>query len=84
MADPMRKDVSVVRKRIDVVNKELRPLGTNVQKKEKEYKDALDAFNEKNKEKVQLINKLVELVGESERLRMKKLEELSKSIESMR
>lgn len=33
MADPMRKDVSVVRKRIDVVNKELRPLGTNVQKK---------------------------------------------------
>lgn len=84
LADPMRKDVSMVRKRIDVVNKELKPLGTNVQKKEKEYKDALDAFNEKNKEKVQLINKLVELVGESERLRMKKLEELSKSVESMR
>ncbi|KNA15136.1 hypothetical protein SOVF_100960 [Spinacia oleracea] len=83
LADPMRKDVSVVRKRIDVVNKELRPLGTNVQKKEKEYRDALDAFNEKNKEKVQLINKLVELVGESERLRMKKLEELSKSVESL-
>ncbi|XP_021716868.1 uncharacterized protein LOC110684729 [Chenopodium quinoa] len=83
LADPMRKDVSVVRKRIDVVNKELKPLGTNVQKKEKEYKDALDAFNEKNKEKVQLINKLVELVGESERLRMKKLEELSKSVDSM-
>ncbi|KAL2933643.1 RAB6-interacting golgin [Bienertia sinuspersici] len=83
LADPMRKEVSLVRKRIDVVNKELKPLGTTVQKKEKEYKEALDAFNDKNKEKVQLINKLVELVGESERLRMKKLEELSKSIESM-
>ncbi|XP_057534326.1 uncharacterized protein LOC130812759 isoform X1 [Amaranthus tricolor] len=87
LADPMRKEVSLVRKRIDTVNKELKPLGTTVQKKEKEYKEALDAFNDKNKEKVQLINKLVELdqlVGESERLRMKKLEELSKSIESMR
>ncbi|KAL9236067.1 hypothetical protein vseg_010774 [Gypsophila vaccaria] len=84
LADPMRKDVAQVRKRIDVINKELKPLGTTVQKKEREYKEALDAFNEKNKEKVQLINKLVELVGESERLRMKKLDELSKSIESLR
>jgi len=84
LADPMRKDVAQVRKRIDVINKELKPLGSTVQKKEKEYKEALDVFNEKNKEKVQLINKLVELVGESERLRMKKLDELSKSIESLR
>ncbi|GAB2300690.1 hypothetical protein Dimus_034728 [Dionaea muscipula] len=84
LGDPMRKEVAQVRKRVDAVNKELKPLGITVQKKEREYKEALDAFNEKNKEKVQLINRLVELVGESERLRMKKLEELSKSIESMR
>jgi len=81
--------------------------------KEKEYKEALEAFNEKNKEKNQLIDKLMEvkflffftlsiqcshnpyefitpltlmceqLVAESERLRMKKLEELSKTIDSL-
>ena len=33
LADPMRKEVSLVRKRIDTVNKELKPLGTTVQKK---------------------------------------------------
>ncbi|XP_010509472.1 PREDICTED: uncharacterized protein LOC104785883 isoform X1 [Camelina sativa] len=85
MADPMRKEVSVVRKKIDSVNKELKPLGSTVQKKEREYKEALDTFNEKNREKVQLITKLMEmeqLVGESEKLRMIKLEELSKSIET--
>ncbi|KAI5584749.1 hypothetical protein POPTR_006G115400v4 [Populus trichocarpa] len=86
LADPMRKEVAVVRKKIDTVNKELKPLGHTVQKKEKEYKDALEAFNDKNKEKVQLITKLMEfeqLVSESERLRLKKLEELSKNIDSM-
>jgi len=95
-------------------------------KQEREYKEALDTFNEKNREKVQLITKLMEvsfefsvliftellgqqqnrvlfehsltgvglffskflpgemgqLVGESEKLRLKKLEELSKSIET--
>ncbi|XVF76257.1 hypothetical protein PTKIN_Ptkin13bG0251600 [Pterospermum kingtungense] len=83
LADPMRKDVSLVRKKIDAVNKELKPLGSTCQKKEREYKEALEAFNEKNKEKVQLITRLMELVGESERLRMKKLEELSKNIDSI-
>ncbi|XP_004494148.1 uncharacterized protein [Cicer arietinum] len=83
LADPMRKDVSIVRKKIDSINKELKPLGHTCQKKEKEYKDALEAFNEKNREKVQLITKLMELVSESEKLRMKKLEELSKNIDSM-
>ncbi|XP_022744619.1 uncharacterized protein LOC111295411 isoform X2 [Durio zibethinus] len=83
LADPMRKEVALVRKKIDVVNKELKPLGHTCQKKEREYKEALDAFNEKNKEKVQLITKLMELVSESERLRMKKLEELSKNIDSI-
>ncbi|XP_028782352.1 ankyrin repeat domain-containing protein 30A [Neltuma alba] len=83
LSDPMRKEVALVRKRIDSVNKELKPLGHTCQKKEKEYKEALEAFNEKNREKVQLITRLMELVGESERTRMKKLEELSKNIESM-
>nr|AFK44042.1 unknown [Lotus japonicus] len=84
LADPMRKEVTIVRKRIDSVNKELKPLGHTCQKKEKEYKDALEAFNEKNREKVQLITRLMELVSESERLRMKKLEELSKNIDSLK
>jgi len=84
LADPMKKEVAIVRKKIDSVNKELKPLGQTCQKKEKEYKEALDAFNEKNKEKVLLINRLMELVSESEKLRMKKLEELSKSVELMR
>ncbi|XP_052174499.1 uncharacterized protein LOC127789604 [Diospyros lotus] len=84
LTDPMRKEVSVVRKKIDSVNKELKPLGQTCQKKEREYKEALEAFNEKNKEKVQLITRLMELVGESERMRLKKLEELSKSIEMVR
>ncbi|KAG5556621.1 hypothetical protein RHGRI_007028 [Rhododendron griersonianum] len=87
LADPMKKEVSLVRKKIDSINKELKPLGQTCQKKEKEYKDALEAFNDKNKEKVQLISRLMEvdqLVSESERLRMKKLEELSKCIETFR
>ncbi|OIV92192.1 hypothetical protein TanjilG_30900 [Lupinus angustifolius] len=83
LADPMRKEVAVVRKKIDSVHKELKPLSHTCQKKEKEYKDALEAFNEKNREKVQLITRLMELVSESERLRMKKLEEISKNIDSM-
>ncbi|KAL8125622.1 uncharacterized protein LOC141720520 isoform X1 [Apium graveolens] len=87
LADPMKKEVGVVRKKIDLVNKELKPLGQACQKKEKEYKDALEAYNEKNKEKVQLVGRLMEvsnLVNESETLRIKKLDELSKSIESQR
>ncbi|KAG2682914.1 hypothetical protein I3843_10G006700 [Carya illinoinensis] len=83
LGDPTRKEVSSVRKKIDAVNKELKPLGHSCQKKEKEYKDALEAYNEKNREKVQLITRLMELVSESEKLRMKKLEELSKNIDSL-
>lgn len=33
LADPMRKEVSAVRKKIDSVNKELKPLGQTCQKK---------------------------------------------------
>ncbi|XP_040991506.1 uncharacterized protein LOC121238617 [Juglans microcarpa x Juglans regia] len=82
LADPMRKEVATVRKKIDMANRDLKPLGQSCQKKEKEYKEVLEAFNEKNKEKTQLIATLMELLTESERLRMKKLEELSKHIES--
>jgi len=35
LADPMRKEVALVRKRIDSVNKELKPLGHTCQKKVK-------------------------------------------------
>ncbi|CAM8878923.1 unnamed protein product [Rhodiola kirilowii] len=83
LTDPMRKDVTIVRKRIDLVNKELKPLGLSCIKKEREYKEALEAYNAKNTEKAQLVAKLKELVGESEKLRMKKLEELSRTIESL-
>ncbi|KAE9593149.1 putative RAB6-interacting golgin [Lupinus albus] len=83
LTDPLRKEVGIVRKKIDSVNKELKPLGQTCQRKEREYKEALDAFNEKNKEKAQLVTKLMELVTESEMLRMKKLEELSKNIDTL-
>ncbi|KAK9903139.1 hypothetical protein M0R45_001199 [Rubus argutus] len=81
MADPMRKELATVRKKIDMANRELKPLGLSCQKKEKEYKEALESFNEKNKEKAQLVTTMMELLTESERLRMQKLEELSKNIE---
>ncbi|GMY23349.1 isoform 4 of rab6-interacting golgin [Fagus crenata] len=83
LTDPMRKEVAIVRKKIDMANRDLKPLGQSCQKKEKEYKEALEAFQEKNKEKSQLITTLMELLTESEKLRMKKLEELSKNIESI-
>ncbi|KAJ4832172.1 hypothetical protein Tsubulata_008987 [Turnera subulata] len=84
LTDPMRKEVAMVRKRIDTVNRELKPLGQTCQKKEREYKEVLEAFNEKNKEKAQLVSRLMELVSESEKLRMKKLEELNKNFEAIK
>ncbi|KAF8693292.1 hypothetical protein HU200_038676 [Digitaria exilis] len=83
MADPTRREVDAIRKRIDKVNKQLKPLGKTCLRKEKEYKMCLDAYNEKTNEKATLVNRLMELVSESERLRMKKLEELNKTIESL-
>ncbi|KAK4755210.1 hypothetical protein SAY87_008967 [Trapa incisa] len=83
LSDPMGKEVTAVRKKIDAISKDLKFLGQICQKKEREYKEALDAFNEKNKEKAGLANRLTELTAESEKLRMKKLEELSKSMESL-
>ncbi|CAL9115335.1 uncharacterized protein LOC135633052 [Musa acuminata AAA Group] len=84
MVDPTRNEAAALRKKIDAVNRALKPLGQSCLRKEKEYKEALEAFNEKNKEKSQLVAKLMELVSESERLRMRKLEELNKSIDFFR
>lgn len=39
LADPMRKEVSQVRKKIDSINKELKPLGHTCQKKVNQLKD---------------------------------------------
>ncbi|KAL6977148.1 hypothetical protein U1Q18_025942, partial [Sarracenia purpurea var. burkii] len=58
--DPLRKDVAIVRKRIDMANRELKSLGQSCQRKEKEYKEALEAFNEKSTEKAQLTSTLME------------------------
>ncbi|KAJ0905643.1 putative RAB6-interacting golgin [Helianthus annuus] len=79
LEDPRWKEGTIVRKKVDLVNKELKSLGQNCQKKEKEYREAVDAFNEKNKEKAQLIARLMELVNESEMVRMKKIEELNEN-----
>lgn len=84
LTDPMKKEVAAVRKRIDLVNRELKSLGQACQKKEKEYKEVLDAFQEKSKQKTQLTTTLMELVNESEKLRMRKLEELGKFVSAAR
>ncbi|XP_047983266.1 reticulocyte-binding protein homolog 2a-like [Salvia hispanica] len=82
LTDPMRKEVGAVRKKIDLANRDLKSLAQICHKKEKEYKEAMEAFKEKNNEKAQLTNTLVELVSQSEKIRMRKLEELSKIVSS--
>ncbi|KAK6144673.1 hypothetical protein DH2020_021493 [Rehmannia glutinosa] len=82
LTDPMRKEVAIVRKKIDLANRDLKSLGNICQKKEKEYKEAMEVFQEKNNEKSQLTTTLVELVNQSEKLRMRKLEEVSKIVNS--
>lgn len=61
LQDPLSKEVAFVRKMIDTVNRELKSLGLTCQKKEKEYKEVLESFNEKNQEKGQLVAKLMEV-----------------------
>ncbi|KAL1542321.1 reticulocyte-binding protein 2 a-like [Salvia divinorum] len=82
LTDPMRKEVGAVRKKIDLANRDLKSLAQICHKKEKEYKEAMESFQEKNNEKAQLTNTLVELVSQSEKIRMRKLEELSKIVSS--
>ncbi|CAN6697546.1 unnamed protein product [Malus baccata var. baccata] len=92
IGDPMRKELANVRKKIDMANRELKPLGLSCQKKKNEHhlicqqtgkiiQRSPGSFNEKNKEKAQLVTTLMELLTESEKLRMQKLEKLSKNIE---
>ncbi|KAF8667344.1 hypothetical protein HU200_053019 [Digitaria exilis] len=86
MADPTRKEVESIRKRIDTVNRQLKPLGKTCVKKVSPHRhiyEVLEAYNEKSKEKALLVNRLIELVSESERMRMKKLEELNKTVDSL-
>ncbi|KAF3782055.1 hypothetical protein EJ110_NYTH35195 [Nymphaea thermarum] len=61
LTDPARREVSSIRKKIDIVSRELKPLAQACVKKEKEYKDALEAYNEKNREKSHLLTKLMEV-----------------------
>ncbi|KAG7569372.1 RAB6-interacting golgin [Arabidopsis thaliana x Arabidopsis arenosa] len=84
MGDPMRKEVGMVRKKIEMANREIKSLSQSCQKKEKEYKEIQEAFDEKNKEKAHLVSILMELLAESERVRVKKLEEINKTVGSLR
>nr|GEX21394.1 hypothetical protein [Tanacetum cinerariifolium] len=81
LTDPVRKELATVRKKVDAVNRELRSLGISCQKKEKEYKEASEALHQKNEERNQLTVALTELVKESDKARMKKLEELNKILD---
>ncbi|KAL0358578.1 UNVERIFIED_CONTAM: hypothetical protein Sangu_0707200 [Sesamum angustifolium] len=47
LSDPMRKEVAAVRKRIDLANRDLKSLAQICHKKEKEYKEAMEAFQER-------------------------------------
>ncbi|XP_047982454.1 uncharacterized protein LOC125223374 [Salvia hispanica] len=80
VTDPMRKELASICKRVEIVNRDVKSLGVTCQKKEKEYKESVEAFNEKTTEKGQLLAKLAELMTESEKLRSTKLEELCKNI----
>ncbi|CAN1294324.1 hypothetical protein LINPERPRIM_LOCUS22412 [Linum perenne] len=86
------KEEEIERKKIEVRGKVHAQIGRAEEatkrlaeiRQEREYREAHEAFNEKNKEKTQLLSQLMEMVGESERLRMKKLDELTKHIQTLR
>ncbi|EPS70589.1 hypothetical protein M569_04170, partial [Genlisea aurea] len=80
--DPTRKELSLVRKRLDVAAKELKTLSQICHKKEKEYREAMEAYQERSKEKAQLTAALVELMNQSEKYRMRKLEDFTKLLTS--
>eukprot|EP00249_Psilotum_nudum_P013806 c24523_g2_i1 orf=387-1025(+) len=80
---PTKKKVLDIKKKIDSLDKELTPLTQLRQRKEKELKFAEEAYNQKSNLKLELVTKLTEIVTESERLRMQKLDELKKHLELM-
>eukprot|EP00270_Netrium_digitus_P019484 TRINITY_DN768_c0_g1_i3.p1 TRINITY_DN768_c0_g1~~TRINITY_DN768_c0_g1_i3.p1 ORF type:complete len:240 (-),score=65.20 TRINITY_DN768_c0_g1_i3:249-968(-) len=81
--DPTRRDVSELRRKIEVVDKELRPLKAICDRKEKELKEAVQLYNEKSQKKTELVGKLFEIVTESEKMRLTKLEELNRYLQAM-
>ncbi|CAI5526872.1 unnamed protein product [Closterium sp. Naga37s-1] len=81
--DPTKKEVADLRKRIELVDRELRPMRALVERKEKELKDATTAYNNKNAQKSELVGKLFEIVTESERQRLDKLEEITTLLTQM-
>ncbi|KAG0578570.1 hypothetical protein M758_4G029900 [Ceratodon purpureus] len=83
LEDPTKQEVADIRKKIEVVDRELRPIKQLCEKKEKELKDALETYNEKSKIKTDLVGRLMDIVTESERQRMHKLEELNRLLEEM-
>lgn len=83
LEDPTKKEVADVRKKIESVDRDLKPLKQLCERKEKELKEAVELFNEKNKLKSELVSRLMEIVTSSERQRMQKLDEINKHLESM-
>eukprot|EP01018_Ginkgo_biloba_P016878 Gb_29824 [translate_table: standard] len=61
LGDPTKKEVAEIRKKIEVVDRELKPLKQTCDRKEREYKEAVEAFNEKSRLKTELITSLMEL-----------------------
>eukprot|EP00898_Chlorokybus_atmophyticus_P002233 jgi/Chlat1/300/Chrsp1S03064 len=83
LEDPTKKEVAEIRRRIELVDRELRPLKTLCERKEKELKTALEQYNQKSELKTELVGKLMEVVTESERLRLQKLDELNKHLREL-
>lgn len=81
--DPTKKEVADLRKRIEAVDKELRPMKALCERKERELKDALTTYNDKNAQKAELVGKLFEIVTESEKMRLKKLDEINMLLRDM-
>ncbi|KAL3681902.1 hypothetical protein R1sor_024858 [Riccia sorocarpa] len=83
LEDPTRREVADIRKKIESVDRELKPLKQLCERKEKELKEAVAAYNDKTKLKTELVGRLIEVVTTSERVRMQKLEELNNHLEQM-
>eukprot|EP00271_Cylindrocystis_brebissonii_P020319 TRINITY_DN6681_c0_g1_i1.p1 TRINITY_DN6681_c0_g1~~TRINITY_DN6681_c0_g1_i1.p1 ORF type:complete len:253 (+),score=45.92 TRINITY_DN6681_c0_g1_i1:335-1093(+) len=83
LEDPTRKEVSELRKRIELVDRDLRPIKALCDRKEKELKEAVVTYNDKSAQKTELVGKLFEIVTESERVRIAKLEELNNLLSAM-
>ncbi|OAE26390.1 hypothetical protein AXG93_131s1000 [Marchantia polymorpha subsp. ruderalis] len=61
LEDPTRREVSDIRKKIETVDRELKPLKQLCERKEKELKEAVLAHNDKTKLKTELVSRLMEV-----------------------